>query len=416
MLLLITNPRFRLLWTNYTIAGLSGFMYMMVHQWLTLEITDSPFWVGVVSGVSGVAFMCVSIAGGVLADRLSRRNLIVSSGLVYSVIAGLLAVVFFIGEIQLWHVIVVAAALGVAVGIRTPAYMAIVLDVVARDRLLSANAANYAGAGTAGIIAPLLGGFVVDTLDFGWAYVIIAAFELVAALVLLQLSGRPELSRGSVPVARAVASREPPWTALKEGVRYVFSEPTVRALILLALVGELFVWGPHMSMLPVMARDVLGVGVTGLGYLKSASFAGFLFTNLAVSAVRDIRRKGRVMVLGSGGFGLFLVLFAISRSFPLSLALLAVAYGVAALYDSTLTTLVQTIVPDEKRGRVVSFQAFTWGVSGLAGFPTGAIASFLGAPIAIIMGAGVFLVYVLRMVPMASRFAEDRPDVVDEGE
>ena len=406
MFLLINNPQFRLLWASSTIAGLSGIMYMMVHGWLTLTITDSPFWVGAVAGIGGLGLMLLSIPGGVLADRLSRRNLMIGSGLGHAVAAALLAALFFAGDIRLWHVIGVAVTVGVAGGIRVPAFMAMVPDLAGRERLLSANAAIFASFGIAGIVAPLIGGFVVDALDFGWAYVIMAGGELGAVAVLLRLSVKPRMLESAGSPGRAPARRESPWVSLKQGVRYVFTTPSVRAFIGMGLVSELFLWA-HISMLPVMARNVLGAGVTGLGYLQSASFAGFLFSNLALSSMPGFRKEGWLLVVGSGGFGLFLILFAASRSFPLSLVLLATAYGVGALYDATLSTLIQKTVPDEMRGRVVSFQAFTWGVNGLSGFYMGAVASALGAPWAIAIGAGVFLAYTVRMVPVAARLGRE---------
>jgi MFS family permease len=409
MLLLITNPQFRLLWLSFTMAGVGVLMYMMVNGWLTLSITNSPFWVGAVAGAGGVGFMAFSIPGGVLADRVSRQKLIVGSGLAYAAASGLLAIPVFSDDVRLWHVMLAALSTGVAGGLSTPAYMAMTLDLVGRGRLLKANAAISVGLGIAGIGAPLMGGAVVSAWHIGWAYVIIAGAELLAVAAVLRLSRRPMPGVGVASQRDTQSRRESPWEALKVGVRYVFGTPAVRTLILIAVVMEAFGWA-HISMLPVMARDVLGVGVTGLGYLQSASFAGFLLGNLVVSSLPDIRQKGRLLIFGVVGFSLFLMLFAASRSFPLSLGLLAVAYGIGAGYDVGLGTLVQSIVPDEMRGRVVSFQSLTWGVNGVSGFHTGAIAALLGAPAAIAIGAGVILAYALRLVPLASRLEGAQPD------
>ena len=176
----------------------------------------------------------------------------------------------------------------------------------------------------------------------------------------------------------------------------MLTTPAVRTLILMELVGEVFGWA-HVWMLPVMARDVLDVGASGLGYLMSASFAGMLVTTLIISSIGEFRDKGRAAVIGYGGFGLFLVLFAASRNFPLSLALIAAAYAVVAVYEATLFTLVQTIVPDEMRGRVISFQITTWGLTGVSAFHTGAIASRAGAPLAIAIGGTVVVLNALRL-------------------
>ena len=173
----------------------------------------------------------------------------------------------------------------------------------------------------------------------------------------------------------------------------------------MGLVGELFGWA-HVTMLSSMARDVLGTGVSGFGYLASAGFLGMLVSTLVISSLGDVRMKGRFMVIGGIGFTLFVILFALSRSFPLSLALLATAYGLGSMYEVSLNTLVQTVVPDEMRGRVISFQALTWGVNGVSGFHTGAIASRLGPPWAVAIGAFVMLAYIGRFAPRAWRLEE----------
>ena len=131
------------------------------------------------------------------------------------------------------------------------------------------------------------------------------------------------------------------------------------------LIGEAFGWS-HISMLPVMSRDVLGVGAQGLGYLMAASHVGFLIGNLGLSTMGDLKHKSRTAVIGYGGFGLLLALFAGSRSFPLSLALIGAAYAMESLYEANLHTMVQTAVPDRMRGRIISFQALTWGVTGFS--------------------------------------------------
>ena len=200
-----------------------------------------------------------------------------------------------------------------------------------------------------------------------------------------------------------------PWRDLKEGVRYVFTTPVVRTLILLAFVAEMFGWSSE-SMMPVMAREEFKVGATGLGYLMSAAGAGATVSTVILSYIGDFGDKGRLIGVGLGGFALFLVLYAFSPWFPLSLVLIALAYGLAMVYETTLSTLLQTVVPDEMRGRVLSFQAFTWGVTGLSGFHIGAIASVLGAPVAIAIGGGVVLANALRLARRPMRFLETQAE------
>ena len=199
-----------------------------------------------------------------------------------------------------------------------------------------------------------------------------------------------------------------PFQDFRDGLHYVLTTPAVRLLFLLMVTSELFGWA-HEPMLPVMAGKVLEVGPTGLGYLLSAGSAGALLTSLILSAVGDIRRKGLALMLGYIGFGAFLIAFAASEWIALSLILIAIAYASVTLYETMMRTLLQTSVPDEMRGRVLSFQTFSWGFTGLSGFYTGAVAALIGAPIAIVIGGGVVALNGLRLVrSFARRYNEER--------
>ena len=396
MLLILRNPRFRLLWGSGAVGGFAATMFLMAHGWLVLKLTDSPFWVGAAAGMGGLGLMLFSTLGGVVADRTSRRNLVVGGGLAQAGLALGVAALIFLDRVEPWQVLAVALLVGVVDALRLPAFMALTADVVGRGMLLKANAAHFAALGAAGILSPLVAGTLVSLWGIEWVYVTMGGAYLVGSAVLLAM---PDPSR--VPKDEAV-TREAPWRSMKEGVAYVFSTPAVRGLILMELVAEVFGWA-HIWMLPVMARDVLEVGASGLGYLMSASFAGLLVTTLIISSVGESKNKGRAAVIGYAGFGLFLVLFAASRHFPLSLVLIALAYGLEAVYEATLHTLVQTIVPDQMRGRVISFQTTSWGLTGVSGFHTGAIASRLGAPVAIAIGGGVVVLNALRLWPSIGR-------------
>ena len=396
MQLLLQNPKFRLLWISIALNDMGVFLYFMVQGWLVLTLTDSAFWVGAAMGMIGTGLMVFSFAGGVLADRVDRRNLIVICQLAQAGYASLLAALILSGRIELWHVLIVAFVDGGVAALKTPAREALTLDIVGRPHLLKATAANFMAMTLLGIAAPLIGGAVVETLHIGWAYAIWAGVSLASMIVLLALRGVSTQSRSER------ASHLQDFTL---GLRYAVSTPVVRTLLMMVLVTEMFGWA-HESMLPVMARDVLSVGADGLGYLLSVGAAGALVGTLVVSTVGDGWSKGRMMAVGLGGFGLFQVLFAVSSWLPASLALLAAAYALGVVFEATVVTLLQTSVPDQMRGRVLSFQAFMWGISYASGFHVGAVASVIGAPVAIAVGGGIVLLNGLRLLPSASRFGD----------
>ena len=401
MNLVLKNPQFRLLWFSAIFSSMARMMYFMVHGWLALVISDSPFWVGATMGAHGVGIMAFSGLGGVLADRIERRKLILISEATSGAATFVLAALIFSGHVQLWHLLVLALLTGMMSAFMVPASMALTLDLVGRKRLLTATAAIFASMTVMGAVSPLIGGFVVSKFDIGWAYIIMATAYVAATGFVLRLH--------DVPIVKASTASH--WEDLKEGVKYVFTSRAVRALMIVLVVTEGFGWA-HEAMLPVMARDVLHVGPSGLGYLMAAASAGGTVSTLIVSSLGDFRNKGGLLILGHGGFAVFLLLFASSRSFPLSMALLAAAYAMNFVYEAMMNTLLQTAVPDNMRGRVLSFQAFSWGLTGFSGFYTGGIASRFGAPLAIALGGGVVLLNALRIARGASRFNVQ----VDEGQ
>ena len=202
-----------------------------------------------------------------------------------------------------------------------------------------------------------------------------------------------------------------PLQDFKQGVRYAFTTDPVRALILMVFLGDFFGWGVE-AMLPVMVRDVLGGGPAGVGYMFSAIGLGFLVSSLVISNIREINNKAALLVAGYVCFGAFLILFAVSPWLIISLLLMSFVGMSAGAAETSMDTLLQTTVPDEMRGRVLSFRAFSIGASGLSGFYTGTVALLLGAPVAVAIGGGVVVLNGIRMMKgLSSRFADHPPAV-----
>ena len=401
MLLILRNSRFRLLWASSVVSEMGIMFHFTAHGWLTLTVTDSAFWVGAVSGAAGGSTILFSTVSGVLADRLNRKYMILMTLVCQGVVAAALAALIFTEQIQLWHIIVASVIDGGMMSIRVPSRMALIMDIAGRRNIQNATAANLAAMTGTGIIIPPLAGRLIETHGIAWSYVSMSSAFVVSMVMLTLLSGVKGAER------RGVAS---PVQDFAEGVKYVFTTPAVRLLVLLMLTSEIFGWA-HEAMIPVMAREVLETGPAGVGYLIAAGSAGALLSSLILSAVGDINRKGIVLIGGYIGFGIFLIMFALSKSLVLSLALIGAAWASVAMYETMLSTLLQTSVPNEMRGRVLSFQTFTWGISGVSGFQTGAIAAILGAPLAIGIGGGVLLLNGLRQVrAIAARYREEQAE------
>ena len=399
MILILRNARFRLLWSSSVVSELGIMFHLTAHGWLTLTVTDSAFWVGAVSGAAGASILVFSTVSGVLADRLNRKYLILMTLVCQASVAAALAALIFTEQIHLWHILLSSIIDGGMMSIRVPSRMALIMDIAGRRNIQNATAANFAAMTGTGIVIPPFAGQLIENHGIAWAYLSMSSAFMLSSAMLIFLSGVKSAER------RGVAS---PIQDFVEGIRYVFTTPAVRLLILLMLTSEVFGWA-HEAMIPVMAREVVETGPAGVGYLISAGSTGALLSALVLSAVGDISRKGVALISGYIGFGAFLILFATSQSLILSLALIAAAWASVGVYETMLSILLQTSVPNDMRGRVLSFQTFTWGISGLSGFQTGTIAAILGAPLAIGIGGGVLVLNGLRQIrTFAIRYRDEQ--------
>ena len=395
MRLIFDNAQFRILLGGSLMLSMAHLLFMILQPWLALETTDSAFWVGATVGAAGAGMASFSVIGGVLADRIERRKLIAAALGVQMLVALAVAILALAGQMRLQFILLFSFVDATMLAIVAPCGLALVLDVVGRERLLTAMSLQHVVSGVAGIGTPLMAGMVLDSFDIGWAYAIVAACHLTGIALMLRLR----------PANVQKRSRTSALDGFKEGARYVFGTPTVRLLVLGILFIEYFGF-MHEPMIPVMVRDVLEAGPTGLGYVFSASYTGVFVASLALAAVGNVRRKGRLMAFGVVAFGVFLVAFAWSRSLPLSMALFALGGAGMLVYDTTMQTLLQVEVPDEMRGRVLGFQTLSWGIVWSSGFLTGAIAEAIGAPATITLGSGLVVFIAAIIYPRVARIGE----------
>ena len=354
--------------------------------WLVLDITNSPLWVGISAGVAGIGMTLFSPVAGVLADRYNRKHLLILSLLVQSFAAIILGILLLMDLLQLYQALLFSFVSGLTGSVKFSCKMALTLDLAGRNNLLKGVAANFFSMTIMGVVAPLAGGLILVELGMGQAFFLVGALLLVSLMVVSLLKGIES------PQYRGASHVDD----FMEGVRYVFRSPSVRLLILAVMVSETFGWAVE-SMLPVIARDELGLGPEGFSYLMSAGALGAAVTTVTISVVPNIENKGKLVLLGIIGFGVGLIVFAFSKLLILSLFCLAFTFGCGVAFESGLSTLIQEVIPDRMRGRVLSFQTFCWGFSGMAGFHAGPIAALLGAPIAVAIGGGVVALNGLRI-------------------
>ena len=404
-MILLENSGFRRLWISSFFSDILTVTLVMCSGLLVLEITDSAFWVGAVFGFNGAALTVCSFIGGLLADRFySRRHTLVAVAILIDMALVLvLATLISTEKILLWHVMVGAVLNAVALAIRIPSRNALTLDLVGKQRLINATAINLVSWQITAIGAPLLAGSIIVKYGMSWAYFLMtisAGFAFISALTL-------NSSHIPAPVSDKLGNTGSIRIIL-DGFKYVFTAPAVRTLILLAIVAESFIWS-HESILAVMATKVLNVDAFGYASLLSVGAVGAVISLIFISFSKQATARGLFLASTLGLFSISLLLFSFSPWFPVSLILIAIAYAFAMGYETIISALLQLVVPDEMRGRVLSFQTSSWGFTGLAGLYMGAIAGAFSASIAIGAGAIVVLVYLVinfRQLLKLDRFTE----------
>ena len=394
------NPGFRWLWASNAAASLGMSMEMLAQGWLVLETTGSAFWVGAVAGLQGVGQVGFGALGGVIADRFDRRYGLMISLFLRGCVALLLGLAVVTNNLSLGMILGAAFVQGILQAVNLPANNALIYDVAGRARLLNAIAARMMAFSLARIPGSLLAGLLISQAGVGWCYLVVAGGMYAGTLPLVRVP------RGQ----RAVPSQASLWRTLEEGVRYALGNRRVGSLLLLSLLMEAFGFSFHI-MLPVMARDVLEVGPTGLGILSAAWSVGALVSLFVLTALQEYRALGAFMAVTAAGAGLSLLLFALSPWFLLSVGLAALIGATLFAYDVTMASLLQLLSSDAMRGRVLGLYGLTFGFTPGGGFIAGVVATAMNPPFAVGMGGTIILVWVLRVWSSVRRYRRDEEPV-----
>ena len=287
------------------------------------------------------------------------------------------------GRVMLWHLLLAGVVQGGLTAVRAPAFNTMTYQLVGAQRILNASAALGLGFNLALVVGSAVTGVLVE--QYGEASgLFFAAIAGTAGIVSILLVG------GSFTAA---TRSEPLLQAAVAGVRYASGNQELLRLLLLSLFIETFGFSHHV-MLPVIARDVLGLGAAGLGALSSARGIGAMLSNLGIAALGDYEHKGYLLVSTVVGAGFFLMLFGLSRWYELSLLLVFAAGAALAAYDATMKALVLLQAEDDWRGRVQSLYTLTFGFVSIGGFVAGTVATAVSVSFALVMNGGIILAFV----------------------
>lgn len=396
----LRHPNFRLLWLEHALSSTGQQMRVMVRGLLVYQITSSAFSLGWVVTVVGVPQLVMPFLGGVLADRMDRRRLLVSVQWMLATLWIVVALLILSGAVQIWHIVLSGIVSGVLQAFSRPASMALLPNTVVREDLTNAVALFAGVMSVAGVLGPSLGGLLVlwiggndEQFGIGGVFLLTGLAIVVASFLVLLIR---------VPARLTGAARASLASNLAEGLRFVRGDSAIMGLILLGFASSLLVQ-PVTFFMPIFASDVLKVGASGLGLLLSARGIGAFFGAIGVASFSGMRRKGRLLFAAVTANAVALAMFAQSPWFPVSMALMAVTGAVSTVVMTMSQSLLQLATPDAMMGRVMSTRMMTMGFMSLGSLWIGAVAEMAGAPFAVAVGAAAYGVVVLALFSLIPR-------------
>ncbi|MEQ1775641.1 MAG: MFS transporter [Burkholderiales bacterium] len=387
---------FRMLWIASVLSSTARWADMVVIGWLTLELTDSALWVGIVAGSKMAGYIAAPFMG-VIADRMDRRLLLIIAALINLAVSALMLLLFVAGWLALWHIIALALVSSVTWAIDNPARNALVPDLVEKEQLTNAVALNAVAMEITVVIGPALGGLLIPVLGMGGAYGLIAIIYVLDLVVLCMMKS----------VKQSTANlHESPISSLISGLRYVRSNQTVLLLLVIAFLMNLLAAPYRYSFLPLFARYILDTGPAGYGMLTAMAGAGALAAGIWVVSLGNVSRKGRLLIWSCYVWPAALLLFAFSTVYAASAALVFVAGLAQAICWTVIATLILSHTAQPMRGRVMGLRTGVVIALPIGNFLAGAVAERFGAPIAqgaYAAGAIVIVLAIVMLVPNLRR-------------
>ena len=372
-------PAYRAYWLGL-LASVSGFQMFRVGQgWLIYEITGSPWSLGLIGAANAIPAIFFNLFGGVFADRLDKRHLIISTQIITGSLIFILATLTLFGQVEAWHVVLVALLAGGVEAFDNPARQALYPHLIDRKVMMSAVAMNSTIWQGTRIIAPGIAGILIDLINTETALYIAGAGFVVLAVVMGRLK-IPPIPRGSLGS---------PLQDIKDGLKFIRVNSIFSFLIGMTFFNSFFGMA-YVMLMPIFAVDILEVGAKGQGMLLGMTGAGALVNTLYMGARGNIPNRGLTIIGGAVLFGLAVAAFALTSEYVGSMTLAMILMFVMGVFNSvymiTIQSSLQIMVPDRMRGRVMGFYGMTWSIMPLGGLQASALTSLFTAPIAIAAG------------------------------
>lgn len=380
---LLTHRNFRVFWIGQTLSLIGSWMQTMAQSWLALELTNNAFLVGLVASIGSMPILLLSLPAGVLADRAHKLRLVTICQSLLLVEALVLWSLVFTGHITIGWLLLLALASGAIYAIEIPARQAMMIELVGRDDLRDAIALNSSGFNLARIVGPGLAAAVIATAGISWCFGLnaLSYFTVLLGLARIRLPAwQPPLTTGS------------PLHGMLEGLRYIRATKKVATLIkFIAVFSVLGI--PYITLMPVFARDVLGLDASGYGLMLSSLGVGGLSGALALAGIGGRFRRGRLLVAAAYSYAFLLIMFSLVRAPWLAYPILLATGFTMIITNAVANSMLQSLVADQFRGRLMSvYSLISVGLSQVVGaFAAGAVAEAIGVDWAIGGGAAIML-------------------------
>ncbi|MDH4212237.1 MAG: MFS transporter [candidate division WOR-3 bacterium] len=377
MVAALHHHNFRLFWFGQMISLVGTWMQNVARGWLVLQMTNSPFLLGLVSMLGTLPVLFIAPFGGVLADKLNKRTVVITTQITAMLLAFALATLILTKHVQYWHIVVLASILGVTMAIDAPTRQSFIVEMVGKKDLLNAIALNSSIFNLARILGPALAGLIISAIGIVLCFYVngISYLAVIAGLFMMKGNFSPK-KKNNTHVLRDI----------RDGFGYARRDKNIISLITLVALSSIFIM-PYAMLMPVFARDILQVGAKGLGILLASAGVGALVGALTLAFLSDYRKKGRFVMAGTTTFVTATVLFSLSNDYHISLLLLLFIGWGMVMQNASINSLLQTIAPDHLRGRIMSlYVLFFMGMMPFGSFQAGFIADHLGAQMALRIG------------------------------
>jgi MFS family permease len=393
----LANRNYRLFLGGQLISLVGTWMQTVAQSWLVYRLTGSSVLLGLIGFSSQIPVFLLAPLGGALADVRNRHRIVVATQTMAMALAFVLSALTLGGQVRVPHLFVLAALLGVVNAFDIPARQAFLVDMVGKEHLMSAIALNSSMVNGARIVGPAIAGVVVGAVGEGWCFLAnaVSYLAVLAGLVAMRLEPRPPQAREGSALAH-----------LAEGFGFVAQAAPIRALLL--LLGLVSLTGmPYVTLMPIFADRILHGGPRGMGLLMGASGLGALLGALTLATRGGLRGLGGWVALTAAGFGASLIAFSLSRTFWLSMLLLVPAGFSMMVEMSASNTLIQAMVPDRLRGRVMAVYSMMFmGMAPFGALLAGTLAQRLDAPATVAAGGAACIagaaVFALRLPALRS--------------